>query len=170
MRAAAWFAILIGLLGITSRSEAQMLAGRADSVLAADSIVLERTPCFGTCPAYRLRVSRSGSIHFESRNSGDDERRASDSISGNEFEQILVQAHFIDFWSLPNRIADDKRFCPHDVTDNPTAIVTVFVSKRLKRVEDYYGCFWAPAGLRELERHIDEVTNAKRWIRPATLR
>src|SRR6266705_7175846 len=161
MRAAARLAIVIGLLGIISSSEvnAQVVAGRADSVYAADSVVLERTLCFGTCPAYRLSVSRSGITHFESRNPGDDKRRASDSMSANDFEQILIQAHLIDFWSLPGRIADDKHFCPLDVTDNPTAIVTVFTHQKIKRVEDYYGCYWAPAGLRDLERYLDEVTN-----------
>jgi hypothetical protein len=80
---------------------------------------------------------------------------------------ILARARRIDFLSLPDRIADDKRFCPQDVSDNPTTIVTIFMSDRHKQVEDYYGCFWAPAGLRDLESYIDEVTNAKRWIRPS---
>ncbi|SRR6266581_3928489 len=172
MRATARLAIGIGLFSIRPSADmkAQMMAGRGDSVFAADSVVLERTSCFGTCPAYRLGVSRSGRVQFESRNTGDDKRRASDSMSAADFEQILIRAHFIDFWSLPDRIADDKRFCPQDVSDNPTAMLTVFTSKGFKRVEDYYGCFWAPAGLRDLEHYIDDVTNAKRWIRPATIR
>jgi len=144
-------------------------AQRSDPIYSADSVVLERTLCFGTCPAYRLSISRSGVIHFESRNP-EDERRAKDSILVRDFETILVQAHRVDFLSLPDRIADDKRFCPHDVTDNPTAIVTIFIPARPKRVEDYYGCFWAPAGLRDLETYIDEITRAKRWIRAARRR
>jgi len=161
------FCSALGLLSVLPGSAAK--AQRSEPLYSADSVVLERTLCFGTCPAYRLRVSRSGAVHFDSRNPEDD-RSAKDSIPPNEFETILVQAHHIDFLSLPDRIADDKRFCPHDVTDNPTAIITVFMSDRHKRVEDYYGCFWAPAGLRDLERYIDEVTKAKRWIRPARRR
>src|SRR5437868_3149515 len=104
-------------------------AQRSDPIYSADSVVLERTLCFGTCPAYRLSISRSGVIHFESRNS-DDERRAKDSIPVSDFETILVRAHLLEFLSLPDRIADDKHFCPHDVTDNPTAIVTIFITIR----------------------------------------
>src|SRR5712671_6957629 len=40
----------------------------------ADSIVLERSACYGTCPAYRLRLSNTGEIRFESRNPGDEGR------------------------------------------------------------------------------------------------
>src|SRR5438874_541135 len=144
-------------------------AQRSDPIYSADSVVLERTLCFGTCPAYRLSISRSGVIYFESRNP-EDERRARDSIPVSDFETILVQAHLVDFLSLPDRIADDRRFCPHDVTDNPTTIVTIFIPARPKRVEDYYGCSWAPAGLRDLETYIDEITKAKRWIRAARRR
>src|ERR687888_360851 len=43
---------------------------------AVDSIVLERTACFGTCPAYRLRISAAGAVHFTSRNFGDSGRVA----------------------------------------------------------------------------------------------
>ena len=141
----------------------------SDPIFTADSVVLERTPCYGTCPAYRLSVSRSGIIHFESRNRFEDGRPAKDSMPVNNFETILVRAHLLEFLALPDRIADDKRFCPHDVTDNPTAIVTIFIPGRPKRIEDYHGCDWAPAGLRELETYLDEVTNAKRWIRPVRL-
>ena len=161
------FWTLLGLLSVLPGSAAN--AQRSDPLYTADSVVLERTLCFGTCPAYRLSVSRSGAVHFESRNPEDD-RLAKDSIAPNQVETILVQAHLIDFLSLPDRIADEKRFCPHTVTDNPTAIITIFMSARPKRVEDYYGCSWAPAGLRDLETYIDEVTNAKRWIRPARRR
>jgi len=108
-------------------------------------------------------------IHFESRNRGEEGRREQASIPVNEFETILVRAHFLEFLALPDRIADDKRLCPHDVTDNPTAIITLFIPGKPKRVEDYHGCDWAPAGLRDLEEYVDKVTNAKRWIRPARL-
>jgi uncharacterized protein DUF6438 len=169
MKACRQFSILLGLLAISlnSAASAQIPDPRSEPIYTADSVVLERTPCFGTCPAYRLSVARSGMIHFESRNPGEDGRRAMDSIPSNEFQTILVRAHFLEFLSLPDRIADDKRFCPHAVTDNPTTIITIFIPGKAKRVEDYHGCDWAPAGLRDLETYVDQVTNAKRWIRPA---
>jgi hypothetical protein len=140
------------------------------SVMAADSVVLERTLCFGTCPAYRLSVSRSGGVRFESRNPGEERRHAADTVHPRGFGSIVTKADLIDFLALPEQIADDVRFCPHPSTDLPTAIVTVFMPNGSKRVEDNHGCYWAPVGLRQLQDLIDTVTDANRWIRPAARR
>ena len=37
------------------------------SVEAADSIVLQRTGCLGSCPFYRLRITRQGAVLFQLR-------------------------------------------------------------------------------------------------------
>jgi len=160
--------IALGLALVFATSPLRLSA--QDPLQAADSVVLERTLCFGMCPAYRLSVSRSGVVHFASRNPRDESRRAADTIPALQFEWILTRALVTDFLSLPDRIADDKHFCPGPATDHPTAIVTVFMPNRVKRVEDYHGCYWAPVGLRQLEDYIDEITKAGRWIRPASIR
>jgi len=158
------FGLVLAFGAAPRRSSAQ------DPLDAADSIVLERTLCFGTCPAYRLSVSRTGAVNFASRNPRDESRRAADTIPALQFQWILTRALVTDFLALPDRIADDTHFCPNRATDHPTAIVTVFMPNRVKRVEDYYGCYWAPVGLREMEDYIDEITKAVRWIRPASIR
>src|SRR5207249_8238882 len=97
--------IMIGLLSVSLGSPAngQRSDPRSDPIYTADSVVLERTPCYGTCPAYRLSVSRSGMIHFESRNRGEEGRREQASIPVNEFETILVRARLLEFLALPDR-------------------------------------------------------------------
>src|SRR5207237_7864993 len=105
------FCSVLELLSVLPGSAAK--AQRSEPIYSADSVVLERTLCFGTCPAYRLSISRSGVIYFEWRNP-QDERRARDSIPVSDFETIVVQADLVDFLSLPDSIADDRRFCPHD--------------------------------------------------------
>ena len=56
---------------------------------ATDSVVLERTRCYGTCPAYRLRVSRTGEVRFASRNLRDDQRVGVDTVEARQ--HLLVQ-------------------------------------------------------------------------------
>jgi uncharacterized protein DUF6438 len=141
-----------------------------DPLLTADSVVLERTLCFGTCPAYRLRAARNGVILFESRNPGDQGRRGTGKISELEYQRLLgavLGAHFLE---LPDSIAGDARFCRSWYTDAATATVTVFMPDRVKRVVDYLGCFWAPAALRDLETRIDQSLRSNRWVRPAPSR
>jgi hypothetical protein len=167
--------VLLAHLGVAQASPADSTADSTTEyikshpavALQADSIVLERTTCFGTCPAYHVSVSRSGSVHFESRTPGDSGRIAHSRVSPERFRTLAMFVVFGRFFQLPNSIQGEKAYCPGAMTDQQTARVTVFVSGRSKTVEDYGGCTWAPVAIRGLEREIDEVSNSKRWTRPA---
>jgi len=160
-----WLAVII----LVSAAPSQLVHGQ-DTLALADSVTLERTACFGLCPAYLLHVSRSGTVLFESRNRRDEGRRATDTIPTYKFQWIVSAARITHFLALPMRIESDPRFCPDQVTDHPTAIVTIFLPAGPRRVEDYYGCYWAPVGLRQLEEVIDSVAGTDRWVRPNPLR
>ena len=141
-----------------------------ERVLTADSLTLERSHCFGTCPAYRLRVARSGSVLFVSRNADDSGRTATDSVSAQTYIQLLNRAQEGQLLDLPDRIEGDPRFCAVRATDFPTATVTIFMPGLIKRVEDDHGCAWTPAALRDFERAVDQVLGSERWVRPARQR
>ena len=144
----------------------------------ADSIVLERSMCFGTCPAYRLRLSDSGEVRFESRNPGDEGRRVADTVSAATFPALISKAMSIGFFDLPSEIAADSVLCHNRATDHPTVVVTVFAKKQTKRVEDYHGCFEtvehetlpAITQLRAFEVEIDSALGSSRWVRAASRR
>ena len=141
----------------------------------ADSIVLERSLCFGTCPAYRLSLARTGRVHFESRNPGDSGRTASDSIAPEAISRLLWRAVDIGFFDLPELIERDRRLCPDSATDHPHATVTIFLVGTPKRVRDYLGCYLssnhatadALPPLRAFEAAIDSTAGSARWRRPA---
>jgi hypothetical protein len=145
---------------------------------ALDSIVLERTPCYGTCAAYRLTVTRSGVVMFLSRNRGDSSRAARDSITPDAVVQLVQAAERDDVFRLPAVIADDRALCADRATDHPTAIVGLFWSSRVQQITDYHGCFLrsdhstaAPlAALRQFEKAIDSVSGSARWTRPNRFR
>jgi hypothetical protein len=140
--------------------------------------VLERSMCFGTCPAYRLRLSDSGEIRFEARNPGDEGRRVTDTVAAATFPSLISRARSIGFFDLPSKIADDSVLCRNRATDHPTVIVTIFTKAQTKRVEDYHGCFETVehevlppiARLRSFEVEIDSVLGSSRWVRPANRR
>jgi Domain of unknown function (DUF6438) len=145
---------------------------------SADSIVLERSMCFGTCPAYRLRLSDSGEVRFESHSPGDEERRATDTVAAGTFPALISRARSIGFFDLPSKIAGDSVLCHSAATDHPTVVVTVFAKTQTKRVEDYLGCFETVehetlqpiVRLRLFEVEIDSVVRSSRWVRPANRR
>jgi hypothetical protein len=144
---------------------------------AADSLVLERSMCYGTCPAYRLRLSDAGVVRFESRNPGDG-RIAEDTAPTTTLSFLVSKARSIGFFELPREIAADSVLCHNRATDHPTVIVTIFTRDETRRVQDYWGCFETVehallppiARLRSFESEIDSVLQSSRWARPASRR
>ena len=145
---------------------------------AADSIVLERGVCFGFCPAYRVRVDAQGRVHFQSKNTGDQQRTAEDTIAPAQFKALLAEADRIGFARLPGEIQSDSTYGPVAATDHSTVIVELHTGAQLKRVRDYLGCRLdlrgqpgGPlVGLRQFESLIDSIAGSKQWARPANVR
>jgi len=147
----------------------------AQSASIADSIVLERTLCYGSCPAYRVSISRVGEVRFESRRPGDSGRTASDRIAAERVRSLTAQAVALGFFQLPDSIRSDKRLCPDMATDHPTVITIVALAGVVHRVVDYRGCFArsdhsvvdSVAKLRAYEAAIDSAAGSARWVRPS---
>ena len=138
-----------------------------------DSLVLERTICFGFCPAYRLRISSVEQIRFESRNRGDSSRVAIDTAPPGTFASLVAKGRAAGFYNLPSNITEDRTLCSLVRTDAPTAIITIFAKDTVVRVSDYHGCQTtemksAPAieRLRGFESEIDSLLRSSRWVRP----
>jgi len=126
-------------------------------VYRTDSIVLERGPCtFGGCPVYRLRVAKSGALLFTSPHLVS----STDTVSNGKLLGLLQDLELAAFFYLPDRIEDNKHFCPGIAADFSTVTVSVYWPGGLKRVEDYQGCIWAPVALRRLEDAIDSAAGA----------
>jgi hypothetical protein len=138
----------------------------------ADSVALERT-CEGPCAGYRVVLSRTGRVRLDPRPIHDFRADSmiphgpvtTDSISPYDIQKILSTAEIIGFHALPADIRPDKPMCGPYHTDRGTAIVTIWLPSRAMRVSHYYGCPWAPDGLRWLEEDIDEVTGAARRMK-----
>lgn len=137
------------------------------------SITLERTTCFGTCPAYRLTADRSGNVSFTSLNPSDSARAESGRVAPSVLDSLYARAVRIGFFALPDTLLGDSTFCWRYATDLPGATVTIDTDTGSKSVNDYHGCAAntpaASAKLSELrifEAAIDTLTGSSRWIQP----
>jgi hypothetical protein len=139
-------------------------------VARADSIVLERTRCYGFCPAYRLVLARTGEVRFRSI-WPEDTPPGAGTITAGDFGALVEEAGRIGFWSLPDQILSSA-LCPNAYTDAPGATVTIVAPGRTKSVTDYLGCREDARlePLRALEQRIDSVAGSKRWIVTPTTR
>ncbi|HEX6627616.1 MAG TPA: DUF6438 domain-containing protein [Gemmatimonadaceae bacterium] len=152
-------------------------SSKSDSAQAApslDSLVLERTECFGSCPAYRLRISSAEQVRFESHNRRDSANVATDTAPPGTYAHLVTRAQAIGFYDLPPDIIKDSVFCRVAMTDAPTFVTTIFSKDAVKRVSDYSGCALTTPRtvppplqrLRAFENEIDSVLRSSRWIRP----
>lgn len=146
-------------------------SGAATTALP-DSIVLERSVCFGMCPAYRLRLSAKGDVLFQPQKPAGDTVTAK--ITSAEYAALVMQFEKAGFNGYPDRIQNDSLMCGLQATDHPGAIVTVYRGTTMKQVDDYHGCHGTEgradvasrlAILRALEAGIDTVAGTSRWIR-----
>src|SRR5262249_19118242 len=132
---------------------------------AADSIVLERGPCFGTCPIYRVSITRAGDVHFILLSRPDSGRVRQRHVKPEDFHSLMTVAVWGRFFSLPDTIVGHPQYCPTSLTDLPSATLSIFLPNRHKSIEDYGGCLWAPFILRQLEKAVDETAKTRGWLK-----
>ncbi len=168
--------VALGALAIFACAPSVGKSDNATTQTSTDSLVLERTVCFGFCPAYRLRLSSADEVRFESHNRGDSARVASDTVARGTYATLISRARKIGFYDLPAEILKDSALCHNRATDHPTVITTIYSGASTKQVSDYHGCFetvehevLAPIQkLRAFENEIDSAVHSSRWVRPNT--
>lgn len=121
-------------------------------------IALQRTPCFGTCPGYRVEIAADGTVAFVGEEfvfARGAHRARVDPAAVRRLHDLARRA---DVFSLRESYAAP-------ITDNPTYVVTIEAGGRRKRIADYAGeRIGMPSVVRELEDAIDEAAGTRRWI------
>lgn len=127
---------------------------------ASVRITLERTRCFGSCPAYKVSIDGNGSVLFEGETYVAQVGARNGTADPAAVLELYEQFRAADFLSL-----DDHYVA--DITDNPTYTLTLETAGVRKTVVDYVG---AKAGMPDtvtaLEDAVDRVAGASKWIGP----
>ncbi|HOL40202.1 MAG TPA: DUF6438 domain-containing protein [Methanospirillum sp.] len=121
-------------------------------------ITLERGMCFGTCPVYSVSLYGNGTIAWEGGRYveviGNMTATTDPAMIGDLYDR-LIEGGFMGF-------ADSYAF--QNITDMPTATLTVRNGTVIKAVYHYHGDFTAPENLSYMENAVDRVANTSRWI------
>jgi len=132
----------------------------SDDDLKAAVIRMERTRCFGSCPAYILIIYGDGRVEYISK---EDKKAAAKqgTIAPGAVKALLAQFASAKFLSLPDYLFEECtcRQC----TDLPSTITEINVQGTTHRVRHDYGCGCAPEALFELESAIDKAANVEQW-------
>jgi hypothetical protein len=134
-----------------------------DAADQAPVITLERTACFGSCPVYRLVAGADGRVTYEGTAHVRQLGTASAQTPPDRLQHLLSEIDQAGYFSFANRYTPAEPVCGRYATDLPSAITSIRVNGRAKRIEHDYGCGAAPGALMVLERRIDEVLGSAQW-------
>lgn len=114
---------------------------------------IERSPCFGKCPTYKMTIYTDGFVEYEGINSVDMIGKFTTTIGEKTLDAFRSQAIAIGFMEM-----EDK----YDgmVTDLPsatTAIVVDGVKKQVYRRFDY------PKRILTFEKYFDDLLTTQKW-------
>lgn len=135
----------------------------AATVSAAPVVTLERGPCFGTCPVYRVSLGGDGKVDFTGARFvariGADTAR----VAPEQFRRLVDSLDADGFFALADEYVSNSPGCGRYATDAPTVTVSVRSGERSKTVRHDHGCTGAPRALTGMERLIDSVAGTARW-------
>jgi hypothetical protein len=139
-------------LDLTSLSEAD---------LTTMTIQLERTQCFGTCPAYSVTIHGDGRVEYNGKSHVKETGAREGRIETDKLRSLASEFAKTKFSEI---VEDYSEKCRGRVcTDFPTAITEFSIKGISHRVKHYYGCASAPKSLFQLESAIDQSTNSQKW-------
>jgi Domain of unknown function (DUF6438) len=114
----------------------------------------ERTPCFGRCPVFELKIYRSGYAVYEGRNFVDLIGFYHTTFSATSLQKISGTAEAIKYFSLK-----DSYDNPY-VTDLPTITTEIHTETHDKSVTARYQ---SPAELQTLYAALDSLIASAEW-------
>jgi hypothetical protein len=137
----------------------QKLNAASTSPMLDDSTIvsLERTQCFGECPAYKVSVYGSGRVEFRGEAFVCNTEPPPVKVDSELVKRLVAGLVSLNYFELPNYIAQNA-------TDDFTAIVTLTYSGQSHVVEHYHGDYSAPRLLGWIEDRIDAVAGTAAWI------
>ena len=124
--------------------------------LPAPAIVLERTPCFGFCPAYTVAAYADGRVVWTGMSNVQAAGTAEWQVAPAVVAGLVRQAAEASHAAFPKRLTSGDA-CPEFVTDQPGAITTVRTASGAHTVTHNLGCsgFRGEAALTAFEQAID---------------
>ena len=143
-----------------------LLALSLSLVAAVPVITLERSVCYGTCPAYKLTIFDDGKVIYVGKEFVKQKGKAEGRITKAELDELVREFERINYFSLDDYYTDGPKNCPEYWTDHPSAVTSLSWKGKTKKIDHYHGCHGLPVleQLTNLEKKIDEVVNSKRWI------
>ncbi|HEY2861660.1 MAG TPA: TonB family protein [Terracidiphilus sp.] len=120
----------------------------------SDYVEVSRSSCYGTCPAYTVRVNSSGLVSWTGHGYVIAEGDRTAMISADTARELIEKFRTAAFWSY-------CRAYTRSITDNPGTQITVSLGGHTRTISDYAKS--SPKELLELLAEVDRVSNSHQW-------
>lgn len=143
------------------------------TAIAQPTVTLQRSGCFGNCPAYTVTVTPDGHVTFAGR-AYVQTMAAETQIASDSYAAIVAAMRKADFSTLRASYASLGDGCQPWLTDMPGITITASgIDGKRRSVNFYLGCEGALADavrprITQLADAIDHELNTARWIGHAT--
>jgi hypothetical protein len=137
------------------------LTSLSDADLSTLTIRLERTGCFGNCPAYTLTIHGDGRIEYSGKSYVKETGGHQGSMESEAIRSLVSDFAKARYWQLEEDYSGAK--CNGFCFDMASATTQLDINGMTHRVRHYYGCGGVPRALFDLESAIDKAANSERW-------
>jgi len=124
------------------------------------AVSFERTPCFGRCPVFKIKVYDSGFATYEGLNFAEKMGLYSYRFSEADLDKMYEMAKAIDYFTLNSEYNDPR------VSDLPSTISEVKLKGESHRVNARMG---TPQKLKDFHENLGIMLNERDW-QPYSLR
>lgn len=137
-------------------------------VIACTGITLQRSSCFGNCPAYSVTMAPEGAASFEGYIHVQT-RHAHGHATPTQMPQIQAALERADFRAMRQSCVSQDDGCETVMSDQPGVKITVVDAGDSKTAEFYNGCAGIAADavrprIEQLASTIDQQPGTARWI------
>jgi hypothetical protein len=108
---------------------------------------LEMTPCYGTCPSYKVAVFENDSLTYEGTSHVAKEGMVSKQLPNGTVSQLVEKFRGANFFKFQNQYTSN-------MSDFPTTYISFTDKGVTKKIMDYYN---APERLKQLEMLISDL-------------
>lgn len=108
-------------------------------------LTMERTPCFGKCPSYKITIFNTGNVVYEGFNFTEKEGKYTKKLTQKQLTEIQSQIEVIGLFELKDKYDSQ-------ITDIPSVHLYVVYKGNKKKILDRVG---GPNELKQFEKLID---------------
>jgi len=123
--------------------------------VTSEQVIFEqkKTPCFGTCPVYELKIYDNRTAEIMASQNLDIKGHYLSKIPEERFEALKKAFDESNFFKYKDQYTSN-------ITDLPTTYITYRKGEKEKTIQDYHG---APVSLKELEKMLHNLVLELSW-------